>query len=64
MTKQRDYCNQPDRDEPKIKCGYPLPCPWHTYKIEGVMESPVVITPPLMPRSRRVGEAAKALRKK
>jgi hypothetical protein len=24
------YCNQPDRDVPKLKCGYPLPCPFHT----------------------------------
>jgi hypothetical protein len=24
------YCDKPDRDVPKIKCGYPLPCPWHT----------------------------------
>ena len=23
-------CEQPDRHEPKLKCGYPLPCPHHT----------------------------------
>lgn len=23
-------CQQPDRDEPKLVCGYPLPCPHHT----------------------------------
>lgn len=23
-------CNHPDHDEPRITCGYPLPCPWHT----------------------------------
>lgn len=23
-------CQQPDRDAPKLTCGYPLPCPWHT----------------------------------
>lgn len=28
-TKQL-FCQQPDRDVPKIKCGYPLPCPHHT----------------------------------
>lgn len=27
-------CNQPDRDVPKIKCGYPLPCPYHTVVVE------------------------------
>ena len=29
MTEHRT-CQQPDRDVPGIKCGYPLPCPWHT----------------------------------
>jgi len=24
------YCEQPDRHVPRIKCGYPLPCPHHT----------------------------------
>lgn len=28
------YCQQPDRDVPKLTCGYPLPCPWHTAIIE------------------------------
>ncbi len=23
-------CQRPDRDAPKLVCGYPLPCPWHT----------------------------------
>ena len=27
-------CTAPDRDVPKLKCGYPLPCPWHTAIIE------------------------------
>ena len=27
---ERKYCNKPDRHEPKLKCGHPLPCPWHT----------------------------------
>jgi hypothetical protein len=26
----RTHCAQPDRDEPRIECGYPLPCPHHT----------------------------------
>lgn len=29
-------CRQPDRDEPRIKCGYPLPCPFHTIVVDGV----------------------------
>lgn len=27
---KRLFCEQPDRDEPRIQCGYPLPCPHHT----------------------------------
>lgn len=27
-------CNKPDRDVAGMKCGYPLPCPWHTVVIE------------------------------
>jgi hypothetical protein len=23
-------CESPDRDSPKLKCGYPIPCPYHT----------------------------------
>lgn len=28
------FCKQPDRHEPKLICGYPLPCPYHTVIIE------------------------------
>lgn len=27
-------CKQPDRHEPKLVCGYPIPCPYHTIVIE------------------------------
>lgn len=27
-------CEQPDRDVPKLVCGYSLPCPWHTVIID------------------------------
>lgn len=27
-------CDKPDRDEPRLKCGYPFPCPHHTVIIE------------------------------
>jgi hypothetical protein len=33
-AKERLTCNQQDRDVPKMKCGYPLPCPYHTIVIE------------------------------
>lgn len=28
-------CQRPDRDEARLTCGYPLPCPWHTAVIDG-----------------------------
>ena len=28
--KELGFCTQPDRHEPKLLCGYPLPCPYHT----------------------------------
>lgn len=31
--KQEGFCNQPDREFPKMICGYPLPCPYHTIVI-------------------------------
>lgn len=30
----KNFCNHPDRHEPKLKCGYPLPCPYHTVIID------------------------------
>jgi hypothetical protein len=29
-----NYCKQSDRHEPRIQCGYPLPCPHHTVIID------------------------------
>ena len=45
-------CNQPDRDEPRIKCGYPLPCPHHTLTIEP-KKSEITI-----PKGRRITASA------
>lgn len=28
------FCQQPDRDQPRMTCGYPLPCPWHTVTVD------------------------------
>ena len=25
-------CQAPDRDSPRLVCGYPLPCPHHNFK--------------------------------
>ena len=27
-------CNKPDRHVPKLICGHPLPCPFHTITID------------------------------
>ncbi len=32
-------CDKPDRDVPRMKCGYPLPCPYHTAIIDVAAET-------------------------
>ena len=62
MNKKKDrmYCDQPDREFPKMKCGYPLPCPWHTIIIEkGAIKSPMKLDEKT---SKRVSDIADALR--
>lgn len=29
-NRENRMCQKPDRDCPRMKCGYPLPCPYHT----------------------------------
>ncbi len=31
-----EFCKRPDRQEPRLKCGYPLPCPYHTIEVNGI----------------------------
>ncbi len=38
-------CRSPDRGFPKLVCGHPLPCPWHTARIDLTLEPPVVEIP-------------------
>jgi hypothetical protein len=33
MKKDEGFCSHPDKDCPGIKCGYPLPCPYHTIEM-------------------------------
>jgi len=54
------HCNRPDRDFPRMKCGYPLPCPWHTLIIDPVAGT---VTIPLHPDTR-LGDIAQILKPK
>jgi hypothetical protein len=47
MAKRKQHltCRHPDRDSPKLLCGYPLPCPWHTVTIDADADPPTVTIP-------------------
>lgn len=58
-------CRQPDRDVPKLVCGYPLPCPHHTLVLE---PDGRVLVPPRAPaagavRVRAIGKALRGKRR-
>lgn len=38
-------CKHPDRDCPKLLCGYPLPCPYHTAILHGDKQPPTIEIP-------------------
>lgn len=64
-----DYrtCRHPDRHEPRLMCGYPLPCPHHTAIIHAdrdpmTVEIPVTSDVMKSPARERVGALARALR--
>lgn len=57
-------CKQPDRDCPKLLCGHPLPCPYHTVllhlgKKPPTVEIPTTATEALVNRDKlaMIGEA-------
>lgn len=50
-------CNQPDRDVPKLRCGVPLPCPYHTYTID-LGATPATVTVPVTAKKRHVTRAS------
>jgi hypothetical protein len=62
-------CRSPDRDSPRMLCGYPLPCPWHTAIIDTTVE-PATVTIPVTsdalkaPVRARLGSVGRALAKK
>jgi hypothetical protein len=45
VVKNKLTCRHPDRDCPKIMCGHPLPCPWHTAEIDPYSNPPTIKIP-------------------
>ena len=43
-------CQAPDRDMPKLKCGHPLPCPYHTAIVD-VSSDPAEVRIPITARA-------------
>lgn len=60
-------CKQPDRDCPKLMCGHPLPCPYHTAQIDLTKNPPTInipITAEMAWKGRaRLSEIAETLNK-
>lgn len=54
-------CQQPDRDVPRIVCGYPLPCPHHTAVIDLAARSLTLPAAPSVPAARALADVAAAL---
>ena len=57
-------CRHPDRDFPKLMCGYLLPCPYHTVIIDLGATPPTVnipITSRAIYQRERLGEIALVL---
>jgi len=57
-------CRHPDRDEPRMMCGYPLPCPHHTVVIDvaaGTATFPLGSDAMKSPMRERVGQIGRAL---
>ena len=62
MRTKRLTCQHPDRDCPKLKCGYPMPCPHHTVTLsqEGITIPPHrTLTGKQQQRLKELGEAVK-----
>jgi len=37
------FCQAPDRDAPRIRCGYPLPCPYHGMNGKRIVRIGVIV---------------------
>lgn len=56
MSTTHRFCTEPDRDVPKLRCGYPLPCPHHTVVVDASSDA-VTLTVPH--RAKRPSEAGR-----
>jgi hypothetical protein len=56
------HCECPDRHNPKIKCGYPLPCPHHTDKCVRKLRVLVVLDQQKRAKKRAGGRAVRRRR--
>ena len=68
MKQKHPTCRHPDRDSPKLMCGYPLPCPYHTVTVD-LKSKPPTITIPITRnltcrQEYRLSEIAEALDEK
>ncbi len=63
---EHTHCDNPDRDNQRLVCGYPLPCPWHTAILHADKEPPTVEIPLTAKRALRarglLGEILEGLR--
>lgn len=64
-------CRHPDRDVPKLLCGYPLPCPYHTAVIDLTADPVPTVTIPLtsdaaraIPELKGLAQALKRIKRK
>ena len=52
---EKTHCQQPDRDSlnGKMRCGYPLPCPFHTVTLDLTTRPPTLVQPLTMPLAKK-----------
>jgi hypothetical protein len=62
LTTRPPTCTKPDRDVPKVVCGYPIPCPYHTVVIDPAAGEIVVpIRSGAIGQEKRLVEIAEAV---
>ena len=68
MSDGSGFCDKRDHDGFNIRCGYPMPCPWHTFTLDektGVLRLPEIYTEEQLARAQEVGSALlKGLKRK